>query len=82
MKVLEEKPWTLEVTCGECGSKLQVEKDDVRAVEYEVSDCDHTDYSAVCPVCKSPVDLPTKDIAVGVREEAVKRYRKSRKSRW
>lgn len=26
--------------------------------------------------------VTTKDIAVGVREEAVKRYRKSRKSRW
>ena len=80
--MLEEKPWTLEATCKGCGSKLQVEASDVKAVEYEVSDCDHTAYHAVCPVCKTDVDLNHTQIAPGVREEAVKRYRKNKKRRW
>ncbi len=81
MKVIEEKAWTLEVVCDACESKLLVEKDDVRAVEYEVSDCDYTSYSADCPVCHSETELQAKDIAPGVREQAVKRYRQRKRRR-
>ncbi len=82
MKVLEEKPWTTEATCKGCGSRLEVEAADVRAVEFEISDCDHTSYSCKCGVCKTDIELEAGKIAPGVRDEAVKRWRKSRKSRW
>jgi len=82
MKVLEEKPWTVEAKCKECGSTLLVEATDVKAVEYESGDCDYTSYSAQCAVCKSDVELKLGDIASGVREAAVRRYRQGKKRRW
>jgi hypothetical protein len=82
VKVLEEKPWTLKVTCKECKSELEVEASDVRALEWESGDCDHTSYTTKCAVCKSSIDLKFHDIAPGVREEAVRKHRKSKKRRW
>ncbi len=82
MKVIEEKPWTHEAKCKECGSTLLVEAGDVRALEWESGDCDHTSYTAKCAVCKSDVELKHADIASGVREEAVRKHRKGKKRRW
>ena len=82
MKILAEVPWTLKVTCKECKSELEVEASDVRALEWESGDCDHTSYTAKCAVCKSDIELPFSKLATGVREEAVRKYRKNKKRRW
>lgn len=78
MRVIEEKPWTLGIVCKSCGSKLEVEATDVRAVEFEISDCDHTALHAKCPVCFGEINLAGL-VPPGIRDKAIERYRKGKK---
>lgn len=80
MKILSEVPWTLKVQCKECKSQLEVEASDVRAVEWESGDCDHTSLYAKCPVCYGELDLDGK-VPPGIRDKAVERYRKGKRRR-
>lgn len=69
MKILERKDlsnWKYILVCSDCESKLEVEKDDVRAQHHEaINDCRpgesqpaYFSYHCQCPVCQKVLDVP------------------------
>lgn len=85
MRVLEEVPWSLEITCTGCKSKLAAEKDDITAVEVDGGDySDKTYYHCQCPLCETELDIEgdlLSKVPSGIRELAVQKSRTRRRGR-
>ena len=78
MKVIQEVPWTREIECAGCTSRLLVEEQDLHlGFRQRGENGKIEDYSvyATCPCCKWGNWLPKKLVAPYARENALKRHR-------
>jgi hypothetical protein len=82
MKVLDQgkwqNPWTAEVICQQkqCGAKLLIEENDVKAPDYSVS------FTYTCPVCGAVNYLNENDISLRVTKKAAKGRKPPNCSSW
>jgi hypothetical protein len=63
MKVLSTEKWSKRVNCRECKSRLEIEEDDLRAVNTAMSYAGETwdpRLRVTCAVCHSDIDVTDK----------------------
>lgn len=79
MKVLSRGKFELQVTCGGCSARLQVEKDDVQLGNFAVAYAGETSdrqYYVECPECGKVIIIPRQQVPTDVRKMAREKRKK------
>lgn len=71
MIIIERKEWCLQVDCTTCGSKLEINSDDV--VFWNNQRIDESGYYVICPVCGGQINLTS--LPEVIKDKAVDRYK-------
>lgn len=76
MKIVERKEWSRAVSCKDCKSKLEIDKNDVQAGSFGTMGDYEIEWYFTCPVCSCQNVLNKFSLPWSVKDPALARLRK------